>query len=140
LEAAGSQTGPDGDAKDARPALRKQIEARESLEEADDDAIMDWVERTCLERKGILVLGWASGKKVRAILKKKEFGCLSQEVSTDSLIGLMAQNGDYFDWTKTVWEIAGKIEQETARDVVKEVGLDWPEGEPAIRQASHPGE
>jgi predicted Zn-dependent peptidase len=127
LEVAGAQAGPDGNSMDARPALREQIEIWQAVEEGNDDRVMQVLRDTILERKAILVLGWASGQKVRANLQKNGFGRLSQEVSNETLIGLMAQNLDYFEWARPVREIAEKIEQETPSDVVKEVGLDRPE-------------
>jgi hypothetical protein len=124
FEAAGLQTGPDGDS--VCHALRTQIEFWRLVEEGDDQ-VMRALENALLDRKGILVW-WASGQKVRTILKNKGFERLSQEVSNETLIGLLGQNSDYYDWTTAVRENVEKIEQEAARDAVEEeLGLDWPD-------------
>jgi hypothetical protein len=101
------------------------IEALQRLEQADDDTLVEFVEKMFLRRKGITVVSFKSGAHVRERLEAKGFTRLAQDVSNETLVEHMDTYVSNQD--TALAEIEELIVEGAARDVVEEVGLEWPE-------------
>jgi hypothetical protein len=109
--------------------LRQWVERLQRLEQADDTAVVEFIEKMFLRRKGIALMGFKSAAEVRERLKAKGFTRLAQDVSNETLVGCMEALTDTRDVATPLAEAEERIVDTTAWEMVNLAGLDWPEAE-----------